>query len=456
MEEKAKFYGGAAGPWIPAAVMILGMIVSTALGGGGVGRLTMVSFFALAVGFFLSKDKKRFGKLTLNGLLNPMLGTILMAYIMAGVLAQLMRQSGLIDALIWAVGKLGLHAGLIPLIAFLTCMLISTSCGTSSGSVAAVAPVLVPLAASLHVDVGLMCGAIISGAIFGDNLAPISDTTISSALTQEAELSDVVRTRFPYAAVSALISAVLFVIFGLRMHSSGAAEIAADGSTAGSLVLLVLPVIMVVMMRRGWDLIATLVVCNISGIVLNLILGCISPAAMFSNEGPIVAGMTGMMTLVLYVMLLFQVLELLKASGAFDQLGTGLMKLCRTPRSGEAVCFLAASLGSAATGGSGIAILFFGSLVRQITKTFHIDRCRGANILDGVACGATGLLPYGNPVMLSLAVVATVEGISPDFSFLNIMPYTFHCWGLLAVFLLSILTGIGRRYEPVPAEEHAK
>ena len=133
--------------------------------------------------------------------------------------------------------------------------------------------------------------------------------------------------------------------------------------------------------------------------------------------------------------------------------------MCKTPRSGELVCFLAASLGSFATGGSGIAILFFGSVVRSITKTFGIDRCRGANILDGVACGTTGLMPYGNPMLVSLGVVMALEKADPNFSFMNVIPYTFHCWGLLIIFLLSILTGIGRRYEekkPVKSFEPAK
>ena len=133
MEKKPEFYGGTFGPWIPVAFMLVGMLVSTIIGGGGLARLTMITFFALVIGFLLTKDKKCYGKITLKGLQNPMLGTVLMAYIMAGMLAQLMRQSGLINALIWAVTKLGVDAGLIPLIGFLVCMLISTSCGTSTG-----------------------------------------------------------------------------------------------------------------------------------------------------------------------------------------------------------------------------------------------------------------------------------------------------------------------------------
>lgn len=437
-------YAGGSFVWHTAGIQ---SDLHTIIGGGGLARLTGITFFALALGFLLAKDKKNYGKITLKGLQNPMLGTIIMAYIMAGMLAQLLRQSGLIDALIWGITRLGLNAGWIPMIAFLTCVLISTSCGTSTGSVAAVAPVLLPLAHGLGINMGLMCGAIISGAIFGDNLAPISDTTISSALTQEADISQVVRTRFPYAAISGAVAAVLFAVVGLTQDANIPADLELDGSTAKSLFLLVLPVLMVILMRKGWDLMGTLILCNLSGIVLNLVLGTIAPAKMFANDGPIVAGMSGMMTLVLYVTLLFQLLEILNSSGAFDGLTVSLMKHCKSPRSGELICYLAAALGSVVTGGSGIAIVFFGSLVRRITKAFHIDRCRGANILDGVACGATGLMPHGNPTLVSLGVALAIDGVDPNFSFLDIIPYNFHCWGLMLIFLLSILTGIGRRFE---------
>lgn len=212
-------------------------------------------------------------------------------------------------------------------------------------------------------------------------------------------------------------------------------------------MLLVLPIMMVFMMRKGWDLMGTLIVCNLSGIVLNLVLGTIGPDKMFANDGPIIAGMTGMMVLVLYVILLFQLLEILNSSGAFDEMTESLVKHCKSPRSGELICYLVAAIGSVVTGGSGIAIIFFGSLVRRITKIFHIDRCRGANILDGVACGATGLMPHGNPTLVSLGVALAIDGMDPNSSFLDIIPYNFHCWGLLLIFLLSILTGIGRRFE---------
>lgn len=453
MEERAKFYLGSIGPWLPITFMIAGMLVSTMMKRGIFGML-IVAFASLVLAFLLVKDKKNYGKITITGLQNSILGTILVAYILAGVLAQLLRQSGLIDSLIWGITSIGLHAGLVPLIAFIVCMIISTACGTSTGSVAAVAPVLLPVADGLGINLGLMCGAIISGAIFGDNLAPISDTTISSSLTQEADIGKVVRTRFPYAMTSAIISMVLFVVVGLSTTSGAPADMASHKVVMQSFILLCLPLVMVFMMKKGWDLMSTLIVCDVTGIVLDLLLGCVDPVIMFSAKGPIVSGLTGMMVLVLYVILLFMLLQTMRCSGALEQMGRGLMKFCKSYRSGELVDFATASIGSIITGGSGIAIIFFGPFVRQITKTLGIDRCRGANILDGVACGVTGLMPHGNPTLISIGFVLAIPGVDPAFSFLDIIPYNFHCWGLILVFLISILTGIGRRYEtPVPVEE---
>lgn len=445
--KRMQFYGGTLGACAPLLVFMCLMIVIAAMKKVSLVLFCMAGFAGLCVAFLLAKNKKEFEQAVVDGLKNDTLCVIIFAFLLAGILSQELRQSGLIQGLTWLVMKLGLSAGFLPLVAFLVCLLISTACGTSNGAIVAVLPVLLPVAATVGANPSVVVGAIVSGAIFGDNLAPISDTTISSSLTQEADVSQVVRTRFPYAAISGAVAAVLFAVFGLVKDAGVPAGLDLDGSSARALVLLVLPIMMVFMMRKGWDLMGTLIVCNLSGIVLNLVLGTIGPDKMFANDGPIIAGMTGMMVLVLYVILLFQLLEILNSSGAFDEMTESLVKHCKSPRSGELICYLVAAIGSVVTGGSGIAIIFFGSLVRRITKIFHIDRCRGANILDGVACGATGLMPHGNPTLVSLGVALAIDGMDPNFSFLDIIPYNFHCWGLLLIFLLSILTGIGRRFE---------
>lgn len=447
MEKKPMFYGGKVGPWIPVLLMLVGMLASTIIGGGGLNRLTGISFFAISVGFLLCKDKKQFGKITLKGLQNPMLGTILMAYLMAGMLAQLLRQSGLITALIWGISKLGMNAGWIPLIGFIACLLISTSCGTSTGSVAAVAPVLLPLAFSLNIDMGLMCGAIISGAIFGDNLAPISDTTIASALTQDAEVRDVVRTRLPYSLIAGVISAVLFVIVGIKTSTSVTLPDVIDPAYAKTLVMLVIPVIMIILMLRGWNLISTLIVCDLVGFVLCLVFGFLDVPTLFSATGPIGAGLTGMLNVICFSFFMFALLEMLKRSGVFDMLLEKLNNASKTPRQAELVTILLSVIGSVAIGAASISILFVGPVVRKLLQTHNIERTRGSNLMDGISTGLAGIVPY-NPVGLNAVSLAVASGVvSESFSFLDYVPYNFQSWLLILLFLLSAITGIGRRFE---------
>ncbi len=103
-KNETKFYGGAFVPWIPIIVMVVGMVFCVATGNAGLLQFAMMGFFGLIIGFLIAKDKKNFGNICFAGLQNTMLSTVIMAFLMAGVLSQLLRMSGLIDGLIWAVG----------------------------------------------------------------------------------------------------------------------------------------------------------------------------------------------------------------------------------------------------------------------------------------------------------------------------------------------------------------
>lgn len=442
--KKIEFYGGAIGPWIPVIVMICGMIIGTVIGGGGMARFAVITFIALLVGFLLAKDKKNFGQISFAGLKNPMLSILIIAFILATIMGQLLRQSGLINALIYVISSTHLSVGWLGVISFLVCALISTSCGTSYGSAAAVAPLMLPLASALGVDIGFVAGAIVAGAIFGDNLAPISDTTIGSALTQEAPVAAVVKTRLPYSLIAGGISMVLFAVIGTSLAKTGEIAVDLDAVNLKSLVMIVMPLLMIFLMKKGYDLVATLAICDIVGMILGLVTGCIPMAQMLSNEGPIGGGISGASAMLMYIMLLFQILEILNASGAFETMMHGLLKFCKTPRSGELAGMIMTAVTTAAAGGSSPAIIFCGPMVKNVAQTFNIEKTRGANILDGTSCGVSGLLPYGSCVMLCLSVA---EGIAPaGFSFVNIIMYNFHSMLLLVLFFLSIMTGIGRRF----------
>ena len=448
--EKMKFYGGTFGACLPLIVFMGCMILIAALKMVSLVLFCMAGFAGLCAAFLLAKDKKEFEKATIAGIQNDTLCVIIFAFLLAGVLSQELRQSGLINGLIWAMTELGLKAGFLPLIGFIACCLISVATGTSNGAIVAVMPVLLPVAATAGANPAVVAGAIVSGAIFGDNLAPISDTTIASAVTQEAEVRDVVRTRLPYSMIAAVVSAILFVIVGFNTTTGVELPQIADSSSALTLIMLVIPVVMVILMLRGWNLIGTLIVCDILGFVFILVFGFMDAAVLFSAKGPIGSGLSGMLNVICFCFFMFSLLEMLKRSGVFGLLLDKLTGAAKTPRSAELICVAMEIVASFAIGAASVSILFVGPVVRKILQKHNIVNTRGANLIDGFGTSFAAIVPY-NPVGLNAVSLAIASGVvAESFSFVDYLPYLFQSYMLMLLFGLSILTGIGRKFEKTP------
>ena len=427
MEKKeyaVSYYGGHVSAWLCVVVAIAG-IMFMLLGLGG----------------------KAYGEEMMTGLRESMFCVICVAFFMAGLLSALLRSSGLIEAMIWLVAELHINTGFIPVVAFLVCVIISTACGTSTGTVTAVSAVMCPLAGELGINMGLMCGAVVSGSIFGDNLAPISDTTIASSQTQGITVQEAVRTRMPYSLIVGGISAVLYIVIGLSQSGGGSAVIEADPTKAPSLVFLVVPVILILLMARGWGLVSALLLSNALVIALCLILGVIDPVVLFSDDSPISSGMISMANVAIVSCLIVMMIQIPTKSGAMDAFARWIITKCKTIRSAELVAYCMAVFGVIATHSSTNTIIFTGPFVRKLMDDYkeEADHSRSANILDAVACGTNGLIPHGNPALVITGVATGVAGVPASFSFLDFLGYNYHCWGLLIIFLLSILTGIGRK-----------
>lgn len=445
--KKMEFYGGTLGACLPIITFMGCMLIIAVEQMVSLQLFCMAGFAGFCVAFLLAKDKKAFEEAVVDGIKNDTLCVIIFAFLLAGVLSQELRQSGLIEGLIWAITEIKLNAAFLPLIGFVTCCLISVSCGTSNGAIVAVLPILLPVSATVGASPAVVTGAIVSGAIFGDNLAPISDTTIASAVTQDAEVKDVVRTRLPYSLIAAAVSAVLFVIVGFATTKGVDMPELADASSAPTLLMLIIPVVMVILMLKGWKLIGTLVVCDIIGFVLCLVMGFISPEVMFSASGPVGAGLSGMLSVICFSFFMFALLEMLTRSGVFGLLLDKCMKIAKTPRQAEGLTVLITVIGGVAIGAASVSILFVGPVVRKIMQKYGIERTRGSNLLDGFGTAMGGIVPY-NPIGLNAVSLAIASGVvASSFSFLDYLPYLFQSYMLMILFGLSIITGVGRKFE---------
>lgn len=442
-----EFHGGLFGALLPFLVMVVIMIILTITKNNGIKCFWVAGVAALCMSFLMAKDKKQVNDVTIQSLLDPMFSTMVVIFLLAGILSYMLRDSGLINGLLWLCTSLNINAKLLPAATFLIAVVISTACGTQGGTVSTVTPIMFPLAVEMGCSPSLMLGAIISGSMFGDNLAPISDTTIASSGAFHANVKDVVRSRIKYSVIAGVIALILFAALGLHMELSGTQTYHADPAAAKTLVMLLIPVVMIIMMLRGAELVPVLLVCNLMAFVLNIAFGFISIGVMITADSPVVKGMDGMVGVIFFTVLIFIQNGFLKEAGLFDALIEKLGTICKSARSAELMSMLVVALTVIMTASGTVSIVVAGPVVYQLFRKFNIDRHRGANFLDGTACGVGAILPWNNSVLIMFGL-AVATGLLPDgYSPVNFVGYSFHSIGLLVVYFVCAVTGLFRRLD---------
>lgn len=452
-QQRLEFRGGLFGLVLPFLVLFVG-IMSLALTGRALPMAFWVPTLAgILLAIVLSKDPRACASAIVKGMSSEMVAIMLMAWFLAGIIAELMKVTGLVQGLIWLGISIGLEGAFFPLVTFAIGCLLSTATGTAIGTVIALGPILYPVGVALGANPPVMVAAIVCAAYFGDNIAPVSDTTIASAYTQGTDVSRVVRTRLKYALTAAGISCVLFVLFG------GGGETVADGvSQIGELspeglLMLVVPVVLIAMMFRGSHLIIALMYSGVLGIIVGILSGLLDPASLlvidmeqFRVGGVIVDGINGLMDIAIFAFLLMGLVGLLEKGGFLEMVTERTKKLTDTPRNSELTISAVLILINLLTVASTIVIIMVGPLARKIlVQENGISPERSANILDAVSAGAMCLIPYGFGPLLAY-MFAGGSGMPVDFSLVSVVPYMFHGWALLAVMAFAIFSGWGRDY----------
>ena len=275
-----------------------------------------------------------------------------------GMFSQMMKDSNASEGFVWLANMMNLTGGIFVAFVFLACCIISTATGSSIGTMFAAYPIFFAAGTVLGANPAVLAGAITSGCIFGDNLAPISDTTIASAATQQfkngepADIAGVVASRFKYSLVAGLIAIVLFALFG------GGGEFAADGETMGDqlrLVMLIPVVGLLYTAIKTRDLFKAITVGLIVGTITGLVSGIFTLESLFASSGELgnhvsgflPTGVASMMSTITLVISVFGIMGVLEAAGAIDKIvGTILnSSLAKTDRGTE----LAISIGSCVT-----------------------------------------------------------------------------------------------------------
>ncbi len=448
-EHYAQTYLGRFGAVLPLLVMIGSMIVMVGFGYRSTRNFWAAGFFALVAGFLVYKDKKEFTNAVTAGLQDHIMAFMVACFLMAGVMSKILAASHLVDALLYLLSRASLPIGLVPAVCFLIATVLSTSTGSAATAINATGPILLPLAVGMGCDVNLVCGAILAGGCFGDNLAPISDTTIASSLTQEVDTMKVVRSRLKYSLVAGAIAVVGYGIVGMA-SSSGAVTSAADvsGEYLSSLAFLLVPALAIILMLRKESVFTALLTSELVGIVMLFLFGYTDLAGLINaDDGLLPSAFNGMVGSIVFLFFIFIMVSLISHAGVLEMILNLMKKHASSDRSAEIAAGAMVSIVSVAISSGTSAITFCGPIIRKFLRPFRIDRARCANILDGLGCGVGYLVPT-NPACLNLVAIALAAGVvGENYSSVSFVAYNFHSIALAVVFWAAILTGWGRKHE---------
>lgn len=308
---------------------------------------------------------------------------------------------------------------------FIAACLISVAMGTSVGTITLVTPIAVALSETAGFSMPLCIASVMGGAMFGDNLSFISDTTIAACKGQGCEMKDKFRENFAIALPAALVSLVLIFILSGGQH--GAFEIPSYNLIQAIPYVLVLAGGII-----GINVFLILLVGIGSGALIMLLTGTTQATELLTNMG---SGAAGMFETTMVAILVSAICALISAHGGFDALLYHLKRIFKGKQNGLLGMGILVALLDIATANNTVAIVMANPIAREMADTYKVSPKKAASILDTFSCIVQGLLPYGAQMLVALTAVSEL-GFSV--SAFQIIPLMFYPYLLLVSSLVFI------------------
>ncbi|MBE6979491.1 MAG: Na+/H+ antiporter NhaC family protein [Ruminococcaceae bacterium] len=308
---------------------------------------------------------------------------------------------------------------------FLVACFVSTAMGTSVGTITLLTPIAVEVAQVSDFTAALCVGTVVGGAMFGDNLSFISDTTIAACNGQGCAMKDKFKGNF-WIALPAALGALLVVLLLTANH--GTAQISEDYS-----LLQIAPYVLVLIGGiAGVNVFVVLLAGIVSGAAIMLVTGQTEVTQLLAGMGE---GAAGMFETSMVAVLVAAMCALIRVYGGFDALLYGIRRLFKGSRGGQLGMGLLVGAMDIATANNTVAIVMANPIAREMSADYGISPKRAACILDTFSCIFQGLIPYGAQMLV--AISAASEMGCPLTAF-QIMRYLFYPYLLLVSSLAAI------------------
>lgn len=452
-ERKLQFRGGIGMSLIPVAIYVFFcMVLFIGFKAFNMEALAVGGFLSLLIGGVFCTSYSEFWESAIRGISSITSVSVVVILLLVGMFSALIKLCGLSGGFVWIANAVGMKGGIFVAFTFLATCIVSTATGSSIGTMFIAFPIFYPAGIMLGANEMMMAGSIVSGAIFGDNLAPISDTTIASASTQQfkngkpADIGGVVSSRIKYSLVAGLITIVIFAIFGGvgGTYEGGSIDAA---SNPVSLVMLIPVVLMLTVSTKTRNIYEGILVGLAAGTLVGLAAGLFTPAQVFSNDaannaavGFLVDGINNILPTCALVISVFGIMGVLSDAGLIAEKILD-SKMAGTARGAELVCMMGIAFTTILLGGvTSASILTFGPILNKIGAARNIHPYRRANLLDGTANSLPAIIPF---MSVFVFIGSALTGLSP----VIVAGGTIYGFVLFFVFLGAVLTGWGCQKE---------
>lgn len=395
-------------------VTFLAVYLITSITTGDFYKMPVSVAFLLAAGHALLQNRGRKFSDKVNDFAKGMgqsdIMMMCLIFILAGAFAAIAKSMGAIDATV-NMGLSVLPSSMLMVGVFIVACFIAISVGTSVGTIAALTPMAVGISSRIGIDPAVAIGAVIGGAMFGDNLSMISDTTIAATRSQQCELKDKFKANIRIVMPAAIISIVIYVLLSIGGRA------AVTEVTDFQFIKVVPYLFVLVAALAGLNVITVLSLGIILAGGIGISIGAFNFWDMVTATQ---AGIANMSELVIICIIVGGTVTLIKQNGGVEYIIKTIQKHIHNQRGAEFGIAALVSLVNVCTANNTIAIVIAGPIVKDISNQYEIDAPRSASLMDTFSCFTQGIIPYGAQILT--AVKLSELAISP----FQIMEYLYY------------------------------
>lgn len=323
--------------------------------------------------------------------------TMLIIFMLAGIFVGVVGRSSAESVAYFMLSITPARYSVVVL--FVISCFVSTAMGTSVGTITLITPIAVALAEGSGFSLPLCVGTVVGGAMFGDNLSFISDTTIAACNGQGCNMKDKFRTNLAIVVPAAIVTLVLITVLSMGADIN-------EGITKEYDMIQIIPYVLVLISGIvGINVFLTLIIGIVSGSVIMLLTGAVDFPNLMSGMG---AGASGMFETSMVAILVAALCALIRHNGGFEALLSGIRKIFKGRKGGQLGIGLLVGLMDIATANNTVAIVMANPIASEMANDYGISNRKTASILDTFSCIFQGVLPYGAQILVAVSTVTTL------------------------------------------------